>query len=275
MRSRLWTRTVAYVLLMRSCLWTRTDAYVFLMRSRLWTRTVAYVLLLCLFLLTATLTIMGIMVKSPSVVTSIVLALIPLATATIALFMPLSSKAEARRKMQVAMDQYVVLQSLNAESSYKNRVINRMREQAPGARFRQEEIAEYLESTDIGERFAGLACVQWQWQKRKVHEVMDFGRIKNENPRELPEPPGHPSKGYFSQLLKVLCRSWDRFENYHATVAMWSMVDSLVPKDKQELFKRVLDQSAGPLPNTCEEAKWKKFIEHLNDERKSLTSGNG
>lgn len=240
------------------------------MRSRLWTRKVAYVLLICLFLLTATFTIVGILVKFLSVATSIVLALIQLTTVTIALFMPLSRKDEARRKMQAAMSQYVILQSLNASPSDKNRVINRMRELAPEARFGQGEIAEFLNSTDAGERFAALACAQWQWRNSKAYDVMDFWRAKK--PRELPDPPKDPSRGYFPQLLDVLCGSWDQFENYHATVAMWSMMDSLEPKDKQELFKRVLGQGPGAPVCTCEEAKWKEFIRHLSDMRESLTS---
>jgi Caspase domain len=183
---------------------------------------------------------------------------------------PLSRKDEARRKMQAAMSQYVILQSLKADPSDKNRVINRMRELAPDACFRQEEIAEYLESTDVGERFAALASVQWQWRNSEAYDVMDFRRIKT--PKELPEPPEDPSKGYFPQLLEILCRSWDKFENYHATVAMWSMVNSLEPRDKQELFKRVLDQGVAI---TCEEIKWRKFIDYLNGMRKSLASPNG
>jgi hypothetical protein len=240
------------------------------MRSRIWTKKVAVFLLVCLFLLTLIFTVMGILLKFPSAVTSIILAVFQAATATIALFMPLSSKDEARRKMQTAMSQYVILQSLKADPSDKNRVINRMRELAPDACFRQEEIAEYLKSTDVGERFAALACVQWQWRNSKAYDVMDFRRYKN--PRELPGPSEHPSTGYFPQLLKVLCNSWDQFENYHATVAMWSMVDSLGAKDKQKLFKRVLDQSVGI---TCEETKWREFVRYLNAKRKSPTSRNG
>ncbi len=59
----------------------------------------------------------------------------------------------------------------------------------------------------------------------------------------------------------VLCNSWDEFENYHVTVAMWSMVGSLGPKEKQELFKRVLDKSASSLGYTCNE--WREFIKYL------------
>jgi hypothetical protein len=186
---------------------------------------------------------------------------------------PVSRKDAARRKMQAAMSYYFILQSLKALPRDKNSLINRMRELAPDARLRQEEIAEYLESTDAGERFVALACVQWQWQNSDAYDVMDFRRLKK--PIELPVPPKDPSRGYFSQLLEVLCDSWDQFENYHATVAMWSMVDSLEPKDKQELFKRVLDQSTGPLGYTCNENQWGKFIEYLNSKRKSLTSRNG
>jgi hypothetical protein len=242
------------------------------MRSRLWTRTVAVALLIDLFLLTAAFTIVGILVKSLSVVTTIVLALTQLATVTIALFIPVSRKDEARRKMQAAMSQYVILQSLKSHPSDKNRVINRMRVLAPAACFRQEEIAEYLESADLGERFAAFACVQWQWRNDEAYEAMPFFTY-GKTARELPGPSMHPSKGYFPQLLEVLCRSWDKFENYHAMVAMWSMVVSLGPKDKQELFKRVLDQSAGPLGHTCNE--WGEFIQYLGGKRKSLTSSNG
>jgi hypothetical protein len=45
------------------------------MRSRLWTRTVAVALLIGFFVLTAALTIVGILVKSLSVVTTIIFAL--------------------------------------------------------------------------------------------------------------------------------------------------------------------------------------------------------
>lgn len=232
------------------------------MISHFWTRNTAISILIFLFLLTATLTIIG----SVSVAKTITLALIQMATATIALFIPLSRKNEARRKMQSAMNQYVILQSLKGDSSQKNRVINRMHELAPIALYSQEEIASYLDSTDVGERFAALAIVQWQWQNPKVHTEMD---LRFKKPRELPKPPKHPSKGYFLQLLEVLCGSWDSFENYHATVAMWSMVDSLDPKDIQKLFHRVLEENEGSLGYKCERVKWDKFIEYPKNKRKS------
>ena len=203
--------------------------------------------------------------RSLSVVATIVLVVSQAATAAIAGFIPLSRKDEARRKMRAAMSQYVILDSLKAgqpdKSRFLNRVINRMRELAPAACFRQEEIAAYLESVDLGERSAALASVQWQWKNSKVNDVMHFTDLKK--PSELPGPSDHPSSGYFPQLLKVLCGSWDQFENYHATVAMWSMVESLKPKDKQELFKRVLDPNAVPIHYKCNE--WGKFIQYLKD----------
>jgi hypothetical protein len=245
---------------MRSRLWTKKVAVVFHMRSRLWTKEAARVLLVCLFFLTAIFAIVGPLLKFPSGVTSAVLVVIQAATAAIALFMPLSSKDEARRKMQAAMSQYVILQSLKAEPSDKNRVINRMRELAPDACFSHEEIAEYLESADLGERFAALASVQWQWRKDEAYKATRFKCGKK--PSEYPGPSDRPSTGYFPQLLKVLFDSWDKFENYHATVAVWSIVASLGPKDKQELSKRVLDQSAVPPGHTCNE--WGDFIEYLS-----------
>ena len=230
------------------------------MRSRLWTKKVAVVLLACLFLLAVAFTAVGILVISLSAATTIALAVIQAVTVMIALFIPLSRKDEARRKMQTAMSQYVMLQGLNAHSSVKNRVINTMRELAPDARLRHEEIAEYLESTDVGERFAALACVQWQWRNDKAYDVMNFRLMKT--PKELPGPSKHPNSKYFPQLLEVLCHSWDQFQNYHATVAMWSMANSLEAKDKQELFKRVLDQNAGAPSQTCKE--WGEFKQYLN-----------
>jgi hypothetical protein len=232
------------------------------MTSRLWTWEVARALLFCLSLLTAAFTIMGVLAVFSSVITGIVLVLIQLATAAIAFKMPLNRKDEARRKMQVAMSQYVILQSLKATSSDKNRVVNRMRELAPVARFDDEEIVEYLNSADVGERFAGLACVQWQWRNSEAYEVMHFRH--NKKPRELPQPPENPSRRYFSKLLDVLCDSWDEFENYHATVAVWSMVDSLGQENMQELFRRVLDQSVGI---TCAETEWRDFKRYLNNKR--------
>src|SRR6266436_5021583 len=109
------------------------------------------------------------------------------------------------------MSQYVVLDSLKEgqddKGRFLNRVINRMRELAPDACYRQEEIADYLESTDVGERFAALASVQWQWQKNtKANEVTQIGRFRKENPKEFPEPPDYSSNEYFPQLLEVLCR---------------------------------------------------------------------
>jgi hypothetical protein len=154
---------------MRSRLWARTVAAALLMRSRLWTRAVAAALLFFLFLLTAFFAFGGPSLKFPSAATSAVLVVIQAATATIAVFMPLSSKDEARRKMRAAMSQYVVLDSLmvikpDDKGRVLNRVVNRMRVLAEAACFRQEEIKEYLESADVGERAAALACVQWQWR---------------------------------------------------------------------------------------------------------------
>jgi hypothetical protein len=191
-----------------------------------------------------------------------------MATGTIGLFTPPSTKNEARLKMQSAMNQYVILQSLKGESSQKNRVINRMRELAPIALYPQEKIVSYLDSTDVGERFAALAIVQWQWKNSDAYKEMDF--LRGKKPRELPEPPKQPSKGYFSQLLEVLCDSWDSFENYHATVAMWGMVNSLDPNDNdmRKLFNKVLDENKGSRDCKCE--KWDKFIECLKKKRQSL-----
>ncbi len=127
---------------MRSRLWTRTVAVALLMRSRFWTREVAFRLLFCLFLLTVFFAVAGPLLKFPSGVTSAVLVVIQAATATIAVFMPLSRKDEARRKMRTAMSQYVILDSLKEgqddKSKFLNRVINRMRELAPDACYRQE-----------------------------------------------------------------------------------------------------------------------------------------
>lgn len=232
------------------------------MPSRLWTWEVARALLFCLSLLTAAFTIIGILAVFSPVITSTVLALIQVATATIGFRMPLNRKDEACRKMQVAMSQYVILQSLKATSSDKNRVVNRMRELAPEACFDDEEIVEYLNSTDVGERFAGLACVQWQWRNSEAYTVTNFRA--NKKPRELPQPPENPRGGYFSELLEVLCDSWDEFENYHATVAMWSMADSLGQENLQKLFSRVLDQNVNI---TCATDEWREFKRYLNNKR--------
>jgi uncharacterized protein YjbI with pentapeptide repeats len=94
------------------------------------------------------------------------------------------SRNEARRKTAEAINQYVLLQSLNAASSQRNRVINRMRELAPVVRYSWEEIARYLLSLNEGERFAALASVQWQWQNHEVHKAMNFSYLK-----EIPPPP--------------------------------------------------------------------------------------
>jgi hypothetical protein len=242
------------------------------MKSRFWTREVAKRLLFSLFLLTAFFAVVGPLLKFPSGVTSAVLIVIQAATAAIALYMPLSRKDEARRKMRTAMSQYAILDSLmegkDDKSKFLNRVINRMRELAPDACYCPEEIADYLESTDVGERFAALASVQWQWQKNtKANDVTQIMRLKEENPKEFPEPPEYSSNEYFPQLLKVLCRSWDKFQNYHATAAMWNMVDSLGQEAKQVLFERVLDQN--PPGYKCD--PWEAFKEDLRDKRKSLT----
>jgi hypothetical protein len=241
----------------------------FHMRSRLWTKTVAVVLLVCLLSLTAIFAIVGPLLKFPSGVTSAVLVVIQAASATIAVFIPLSRKDEARRKMRTAMNQYVVLQSLKADPGDKNRIMNRMRMVAKAACFSQEKLAEYLGSADVGERIAALACAQWQWRNDNddVYKAMRFKCGKK--PSEYPGPSNHPSSSYFPQLLEVLCDSWDEFENYHATVAMWSMVAYLEAKNKQALFERVLDQSAGPIRHTRKE--WKAFIEDLDDRRKAST----
>jgi len=96
---------------------------------------------------------------------------------------------------------------------------------------------------------------------------MDFKREKT--PEELPLPPQRPDKGYFPQLLKVLSGSWDRFENYHAVVAMWSMSHSLDTGQMRELCDRVLDGSLG---YTFEKVKWDRFVEYLRKRRQSLGS---
>lgn len=120
------------------------------MLSRFWTRRTAIFMLVLLLLPAAILSVVSVvvtLVKPWSVVTTIVVAVASLATALIAYFgIPLSPKQEARREMRRAINQYVVLQSLKAEPSQKNRVINRMRELAPDARYSWEEIADYLHS---------------------------------------------------------------------------------------------------------------------------------
>jgi len=248
---------------------TRTRRKVHML-SRLWTRRTAIFMLVLLLLPAATLSVVSVvftLVKPWSFVTTIVVAAAGVATALIAYFgIPLSPKQEMRREMQRAINSYVILQSLKAEPSQKNRVMNRMRQLACDVRYSWEEIADYLHSLDVGERSAALASVQWQWKNPEVHEKMRFDYRKK--PEELPGPSKNPDKGYFPQLLEMLCDSWDSFENYHATVAMWSMLDFLEPKQIQELCGRVIDKAGGqecPLYYKCDE--WGKFIDDLKKHR--------
>ena len=81
------------------------------MMSWLRTREFARALLLFLALLTTAFAIIGPLAVISSVVTSSSLALIQLATVAIALYMPPSRRDEARRKMQAATRQYVILRS--------------------------------------------------------------------------------------------------------------------------------------------------------------------
>ena len=140
-----------------------------------------------------------------------------------------------------------------------------MRILACDVRYSGEEIAEYLLSLDVGERSAALASIQWQWSNPDVHGKMNFGYGKK--PYEFPGPSKNPDKDYFPQLPELLCYSWDRFENYQATVAMWSMLASpKTPDIKQieEVCTRVIDRAGCeecPLSFRCDE--WDKFIEYL------------
>ncbi len=60
----------------------------------------------------------------------------------------------------------------------------------------------------------------------------------------------------------MLCASWSVFENYHAMVAMWSMLDSLETKQLNELYDKVIDKE---LPKRNKE--WKMFTDFLKEKR--------
>lgn len=227
-----------------------------------WTRKSAIGVLIAISLLAAICTAIGVWEiwgKAWSNVATIgVFVLTAVAAIIAAIGIPVSRKHEARRKIGRAINSYVILDSLGAKPDQRNRVINRMRELAPDVRYSQEEIADYLHSSDVGERFAALASVQWQWSKDKdtiYGEMGDFMRYK-----KMPLPPEQPDKGYFPALLKMLSDSWSEFENYHATVAMWSMLESLEPKQIKELYDKVIDKE---LPNRGKE--WKKFTDFLKE----------
>jgi hypothetical protein len=234
--------------------------------KRFWTRSFSIILIALLFSLTIALTIIGINVKSFSNTTTVLLAIINGITALIALAIPLSQKDEARRKIQRAMNQYVILRGSRADGGPKNIAVNRMRQLAPKALYPQEELAEYLQSTDVGERVAAIASIQWQWSKEKDAIYFKMGDFKhNKNEKELPTPPKYPDNGYFPELLDMLHDSYDAFENYHATVAMWCMLDALEPGQLLMLYKRFLDTKEGQLPNRCNE--WGEFIKALEEKR--------
>lgn len=227
-----------------------------------WTRKSAVGVLIAILLLVAicaVIQVSEIWGKAWSNVASIGVIVLTAVTAVIAYFgIPASPKQEARRKIQRAINSYVILDSLGAKSDQRNRVMNRMRELARDVDSSCEEIADYLQSSDVGERFAALASVQWQWSKDKdmiYREMGDFTRYK-----KMPSPPEQPDKGYFPALLKILSDSWSEFENYHATVAMWSMLESLEPEQIKELCDKVIGKV---LPNRGKE--WEKFTGVLKE----------
>lgn len=184
-------------------------------------------------------------------------------------------KNEARREMREEIRQYELFQSLGISSAKKNQVINRMRALAPFAYYSWEEIALYLCSLSDGERIAALASVQWQWPNKKVHEETKFSLLKGA--REIPPPPEHPDTGYFPQLLEMLCKSYNEFENYHATVATWSMLPSLKPMQIQKLYERIIKKAGCeecPLAHHCEDKHWIPFRNEVEARYQSLRQEN-
>jgi len=224
------------------------------MSRHFWTRNTAIIILGFLLVLSVVLVVVGALIKPLSIVTSIVLATINAATVFIAVIIPPSLKKEARRKTEEAINQYVLLQ--DASEHQRNIVINRMRKQAPVARYSWEEIAAYLQSLNEGERYAGLASVQWQWPNREVDAAMNFSH------EEISPSAKRQDKDtrYFPQLLDILCNPARKFEHYHTIVAMWSMSYHLGPEQMQKLCERVI--SCKPY---WESDKWGVFKNHLEE----------
>jgi hypothetical protein len=199
-----------------------------------WTRKTADNIIIILLLLTAVFTILGLLVKPLSIAITIILALVQLTTAIIALKKPIDRKQEARDKTQETIDEYIHFQ--DATDNQKNTVIDRMRRQAPYARYTREEIVHFLESKRIqGERYAGLASIQWQWPNREHHAETQF-------PLEEISPPATEKQRdthYLTQLLNLLCDPGNKHQHYYAIEATWGMIPHVASEQMQEVCERV------------------------------------
>jgi hypothetical protein len=230
-----------------------------------WTRRSAIVFLLAISGVAAVLPAIGATFTTWSHFAASAATVLTIATSLIAyLGIPPSPKADARIELDRTIGQYVVLQGLGGSAAQKNRAINRMRELSGRVRYSSSEISHCLNSLSEGERVAGLAIVQWQWGDRTIWEKISFVRLKNI--QELPPPPAKRlDVSCFTSLLNLLCNSYDKFENYHATVAMWGMLKALEPPQYQSLVDKVVDSPEGTIYNTCDE--WGLFVAELKKAR--------
>jgi hypothetical protein len=173
---------------------------------------------------------------------------------------PPSRRSEARRRTDGAIEQYVLLQ--DAQLHQRNIVINRMRENAPRARYSADEISDFLQDPyNEARRYAGLASVQWQWPHRErqadmgdaFQEITPIARKKQR------------STEYFRQLLDLLCNPGRQFEHYLVIDAMWGMSSHLQPEQMRQLCERVCDGVDCQPTQERQSNKWSLFVSYVND----------
>jgi hypothetical protein len=167
-------------------------------------------------------------------------------------------RSEARRRTNEAIEQYVLLQ--DATTNQRNILIDRMRREAPQARYSAEEISDFLQDRiNEARRYAGLASIQWHWPNRDRQAVADYP-FQEITPVCREE---QRSTEYFPQLLDLLCKPARKFEHYHVIYTAWGMSSHLRPEQMLQLCERVCDGvDCQPLKEHQSE-HWSSFVEYV------------
>lgn len=259
--------------------WTRLKARSSTLRSKVdlrrwWNKPTAITLIGLLLAGQVSIGWAGIAKSAPIVITAVV--------GLIAYYVPKSQQGEARKRTEDAIELFVVLQ--DASEYQRNVVIARMRRSAPQARYSSDEISAFLTDHEEGRRYAGIASVQWQWQRGasdgeigyEVQQITPpFGDAKRHGwlMRFLGHPNPERSTKYFPQLLALLCKPERKYEHYHVILAVWGMSASncLAKADSDELYKRVCDGVDCQPPIEHQSEHWDSFRTYICAKRPGET----
>lgn len=225
------------------------------MRGLRWTRRTALSILILLLLMAVAVSLAQTLTQHwglPGLVSVLSIGITSFTTLIAYIGIPAKPRDEARRKTEEAINDYPQFQ--DSKSLYqRNTVIDRMRREAPYARYSDDQIIAWLRKGSEGERYAALASIQWQWPNRERPEEMGFP-FEDITPVA---PPDAKSTKYLDALLYRLCHPGREFEHYYIFDAVWGMLPHLQSDEMQKVCECVDCQT------TWKSNKWYLFADYV------------